>query len=93
MMASTGFGRGDIVLVGRELPGDENLGVRYVASALIAAGRRVSIEPLNEIDDIVSMADRIVSAQPALVGLSIGDSLTAIRSLSPPRCAHTPPTR
>ncbi|MGA2448887.1 MAG: radical SAM protein [Polyangiaceae bacterium] len=68
----------DVVLVGRELAGDENLGVRYVASALLAAGHRPHIEALNGIEDVARVTDRILSMATPLVGLAISDALSAI---------------
>ena len=68
----------EVVLVGRELPGDENLGIRYVAAALLAAGVRARIEVLSGIEDVSRLADRIVLGAVPLVGLAIGDALAAI---------------
>ena len=50
----------DVVLIGQELLGEEDLGIRDVASAQLTAGHRARIEVLHGIEDVVPLADRIV---------------------------------
>jgi hypothetical protein len=50
-----------VVLVGREAEGEENLGVRYVGAAVAAAGHRVEILPLNRLDEIPALGRRLIA--------------------------------
>ena len=58
-----------VILVGADL--EENLGVCMINAALDAAGHRVEVVPFNASNEIDSIAKRIASANPELVGLSM----------------------
>src|SRR6266542_3940498 len=58
-----------ISLVGAEL--EENLGLRYMASALERDGHEVDIVPFNSEDDLASAVGQISKAEPGIVGLSM----------------------
>jgi hypothetical protein len=59
----------DVALVGAEL--EENLGLRYMASALEAKGHRVEIIPFNSEADIRPAAQQILTLEPRIAGLSM----------------------
>ncbi len=75
-------GRESVVLVGREQPGDENLALRYLAAALLAAGHRPTIVPLSGPPSLPGAVHAALAAGPALVGLSISDADIAIDTLA-----------
>jgi len=58
-----------VALVGAEL--EENLGVRYMASALEAAAHEVHIVPFNSAADIADATRSTVDFDPRIVGLSM----------------------
>lgn len=58
-----------IALVGPEI--EENLSLRYLASALATAGHDSAIVPFNQDADFSPALDAILAAQPLLVGLSL----------------------
>ncbi|MFH1437925.1 MAG: hypothetical protein ABIJ56_19615 [Pseudomonadota bacterium] len=72
----------DVILLGRERDGDENLALRYLAAALEQAGHRPHIIPLCGPPDFPEAADIILRKDPALVGLSISDGDMAIDALA-----------
>ena len=51
--------KADVVLLGREREGDENLALRYLAAALEKAGHRPHIIPLCGLPDFPGVADVI----------------------------------
>jgi anaerobic magnesium-protoporphyrin IX monomethyl ester cyclase len=59
----------DVALVGAEL--EENLGLRYMASALEAKGHRVEIVPFNSEADLRPAVQRVISSSPRITGLSM----------------------
>jgi radical SAM superfamily enzyme YgiQ (UPF0313 family) len=58
-----------VSLLGAEL--EENLGLRYMASALLANGHEAEIVPFNARDDIAESVDRVSLFAPDIVGLSM----------------------
>jgi len=74
--------KADVVLLGREREGDENLALRYLAAALEKAGHRPHILPLCGPPDFSGAADLILRKDPVLVGLSISDGDMAIDALA-----------
>jgi len=58
-----------VILVGADL--EENLGVCMINAALDAAGHTVEVVPFNATNELGSIAKRIASANPDLVGLSM----------------------
>ncbi|WP_429885488.1 B12-binding domain-containing radical SAM protein [Geoalkalibacter halelectricus] len=58
-----------VALIGAEL--EENLGLRYMASALEAAGHEALILPFNEEADIASVVHRVRAESPDIAGLSM----------------------
>ena len=71
----------DIALVGREAPDEENLGLRYVAGALVAAGHEVRVYSLNGLSAIPALAERILERRPHLIGLALSDPTACIEHL------------
>jgi anaerobic magnesium-protoporphyrin IX monomethyl ester cyclase len=71
----------EVMLVGRERPGLENLGIRYVAAALERAGHRPRIVALVGPGQISSVAREIIARSPPLIGLAISDSSAALDQL------------
>jgi anaerobic magnesium-protoporphyrin IX monomethyl ester cyclase len=70
-MESTG--RTDVILVGRKLPDNENLGLGYLLAALDGAGCTACMETLNGPRDIERICRRVLVEGPLLVGLSLPD--------------------
>lgn len=58
-----------IALIGAEL--EENLGMRYMASALERKGHHTEIIPFNSEHDIQSVARRVITSAPDIAGLSM----------------------
>ncbi|KIH77978.1 Radical SAM superfamily enzyme YgiQ, UPF0313 family [Geoalkalibacter ferrihydriticus] len=58
-----------VALIGAEL--EENLGLRYMATSLEAAGHEALILPFNEEADIAQVVRRIQEEQPQIAGLSM----------------------
>ncbi len=58
-----------VVLIGAEL--EENLGLRYMASALEAAGHRAAIVPFNEETEIAQVVSQTMRERPDVAGLSM----------------------
>ena len=58
-----------IALVGPEI--EENLSLRYLASALLRAGHQVELVPFNRSEDLPAALGALLSLEPALVGLSL----------------------
>ena len=58
-----------VALVGAEL--EENLGLRYMASALERAGHEAEIVPFNSTYDIQPVVGRILELEPQITGLSM----------------------
>jgi radical SAM superfamily enzyme YgiQ (UPF0313 family) len=58
-----------VALVGAEL--EENLGLRYMSSALHAGGHEAEIVPFNARDDIAQAVERVSQFEPGIVGLSM----------------------
>jgi radical SAM superfamily enzyme YgiQ (UPF0313 family) len=58
-----------VALVGAEL--EENLGLRYMASALEGGGHEADIVAFNAPSDAPQVVDRILRASPGIVGLSM----------------------
>ena len=58
-----------VSLLGAEL--EENLGLRYMASALLVAGHEAEVVPFNARDDIGQAVERISQFQPDILGLSM----------------------
>lgn len=71
-----------VVLVAYELAGEENLGVRYVAQALVDTGFPVAILALNTFSDLGPVALRILALGPDLIGLSMSDNQVAASQLA-----------
>jgi anaerobic magnesium-protoporphyrin IX monomethyl ester cyclase len=59
----------NVVLVGAEL--EENLGLRYMASALEQRGHRAEIVPFNSELDIPRVVEQAIAVTPQIVGLSM----------------------
>lgn len=62
-----------VCLVGQETESQENLGLRYVAAALVEAGHRIELMPLDDVSQIDTLAQRIMAEEPRVVGLAISD--------------------
>lgn len=73
------YGAAEVVLVGRQLEDNENLGLGYLAAAL-AGLASVERLVLNRADELERTADAILSSGARLVGLSLSDG----------GCAHLP---
>jgi anaerobic magnesium-protoporphyrin IX monomethyl ester cyclase len=58
-----------LCLVGSEQ--QENLGLRYLAAAAEQAGHEVTVIALETRDDVAAVAEAVLVAEPAVVGLSI----------------------
>ncbi|OOP56219.1 MAG: hypothetical protein AYP45_10275 [Candidatus Brocadia carolinensis] len=58
-----------VALVGAEL--EENLGLRYIASALESRGHEVEIVPFNSEFDISDAVKRVLTFSPQITGLSM----------------------
>ncbi|MEZ4221249.1 MAG: radical SAM protein [Polyangiaceae bacterium] len=58
-----------VLLVGSEL--EENLALRYLASALEVAGHEVDLAPFSATADIAQVVDAVRRTRPGLVGLSM----------------------
>lgn len=71
-----------VALVGRESAGDENLSLRYLAGALLNAGHRSIVVPLDGPSSLAAAAERIERAKPEIVGLSMPDADVTIDALA-----------
>jgi radical SAM superfamily enzyme YgiQ (UPF0313 family) len=70
-----------IALIGPEL--EENLSLRYLASALAAAGWRSEIIPFNEPRDLPRVLARIAAGEPPLaIGISVAFQWRAVEMLA-----------
>jgi anaerobic magnesium-protoporphyrin IX monomethyl ester cyclase len=58
-----------VALAGAEL--EENLGLRYIASSLEAAGHVCEIVPFNTEHDVPAASERLLRFEPAIIGLSM----------------------
>lgn len=58
-----------VALLGAEL--EENLGLRYMAASLEAAGHTCDIVPFNVESDVTDAVQQVVALDPAIVGLSM----------------------
>jgi len=58
-----------VLLVGPEL--EENLGLRYLASALQGAGHEVEVLPFNGPKDLPGLTRIILREAPVMVGLAL----------------------
>src|ERR1035438_37562 len=58
-----------VALVGAEL--EENLGLRYMASALEREGHQAEIVPFNSVHDVASAASQIAALDPEITGFSM----------------------
>jgi len=72
----------DVVLVGREQPGDENLALRYLAAALLQAGHRPHIVPLAGPEHLPGALGAAIAASAPLLGVSIPDADAAVDALA-----------
>ncbi len=66
-----------VLLVGRKLPDNENLGLEYLLASLRRAGFRAEMHVLNAWPDMERIARRAVAGDVGLVGLSLPDGNTA----------------
>ena len=71
-----------VALVGREELGDENLALRYLASALKHAGHTPRIVPLGGPTTLLRAVTDVIELRPALVGVSLSDADTSIDGLA-----------
>ena len=71
----------DVVLVGRMLPDNENLGLGCLLAALHGAGLRAEALALNAWTDMDGISKRVRETEPLLVGLSIPDGGSAFLPL------------
>ncbi|MBI5502032.1 MAG: radical SAM protein [Deltaproteobacteria bacterium] len=71
----------DVVLVGRRLPDNENLGLGYLLASLHASGLRGEVLRLNDLRDVERAWTRIREARPAAVGISLPDGGSAFLPL------------
>ena len=71
----------EVVLVGRRLPDNENLGLGYLLAALRRAGLRGEVLRLNDLRDVEAAWTRIREARPAVVGISLPDGGSAFLPL------------
>ena len=82
MAHPTASGSVDLLLVGRRLPDNENLGIGYLLAAARRAGLRAEMLTLNGWEGLASTALRIVAADPPLLGLALPDGSSAVLPLS-----------
>lgn len=59
----------DVTLVGAEL--EENLAIRYLASALESAGHSAGLLTLSDPSDTTAVVEQVMRTGPALVGMSV----------------------
>ena len=71
-----------VALVGREEPGDENLALRYLASALERAGHAARIVPLSGPMTLLQAVNAVIELGPELVGVSLPDADSSIDGLA-----------
>ncbi len=71
-----------VVLVGRRLLHNENLGVAYLRSALEGAGAKVTIHYVNDAAELAVAAQGILEDPPQVVGLSLADGGSALVPLA-----------
>jgi hypothetical protein len=71
-----------VALVGRELAGDENLSLRYLAGALSSAGHEAVVIPLNGPASLPAAAERIEKIRADILGLSLPDADITIDALA-----------
>jgi hypothetical protein len=71
----------DVILVGRRLPDNENLGLGYLLGALRDADIPAAMEPLRDVSDLISIADGVMARRPRLVGLSLPDGGSSLLAL------------
>ncbi|MFH1434882.1 MAG: cobalamin-dependent protein [Pseudomonadota bacterium] len=63
----------DVVLIGRKLPDNENLGLGYVQAALRDAGFTAEVMILNTWVDMEKICRRVLETSPMLIGLALPD--------------------
>lgn len=71
-----------VALVGRELAGDENLSLRYLAGALATAGHEAVVIPLNGPASLPEAAERLRESGAVILGLSMPDADVTIDALA-----------
>lgn len=76
-----GHHRPDVILVGRRLPDNENLGLGYPLGALRDAGVPAEMAPLQDVRDVIAVAERVRRLRPRLVGLSLPDGGSSLLAL------------
>ena len=72
----------DLLLVGRKLPDNENLGIGYLLAAARRADLRAEMLILNGWEGVADTALRILAADPPLVGLAFPDGSSAVLPLA-----------
>ncbi len=77
-----GHHRPDVILVGRRLPDNENLGLGYLLGALRDAGVPAEMAPLQDVRDVIAVAERVRRLRPRLVGLSLPDGGSSLLALA-----------
>ncbi|MFO0762337.1 MAG: radical SAM protein [Byssovorax sp.] len=71
-----------VVLVGRRLPHNENLGLAYLRAALVQAGAEVRTFYVNDGSELARAVQAILAEPPALLGLSLADGGSALLPLA-----------
>jgi radical SAM superfamily enzyme YgiQ (UPF0313 family) len=74
--------RARVVLVGRRLEHNENLGLAYLAGALVQAGMTVERHYVNDAVELERAVTAILARPPEVVGLSLADGGSAILPLA-----------
>jgi radical SAM superfamily enzyme YgiQ (UPF0313 family) len=72
----------DIVLLGRKLDHNENLGLGYLLAAARRAGLRARMMPLNGWTDLDAICAEVIEQPPRIVGLAFPDGGSAILPLT-----------
>lgn len=71
----------DVVLVGFEPRGSENLALRVIAQAALDAGLDADVMPLASIEEAPRVLERAIERAPLALGFTLQDSVSAIRTL------------
>ncbi|MCP4675837.1 MAG: radical SAM protein [Deltaproteobacteria bacterium] len=72
----------DIVLIGYEPKGSENLTLRLLASAITSAGMRAVVSPVSSMSGSLDEIKAVVALSPTAIGFSLQDSVASMHSLA-----------
>jgi radical SAM superfamily enzyme YgiQ (UPF0313 family) len=71
----------NIVLVGLEPPGSENLAIRVLAKEACQAGFEARVSPIRSLENSSDAIQVALKLNPGVIGFSLQDSVSAIRTL------------